>query len=209
VGERAPERSRQYEAGVKRSFRNGRGLLTAAVYHLEKDNVAIPDATGVTRQTGDQRSRGAELELSTEFARGWLAFGSYAYTDAELTSFAEIVQLQQGFAVVDYSGNDAAFAPRHLASLWAMKEFGGGFGLGVGARYVGSHFSHESNSYEIDSYVTLDVTASYKMDRWKFSLHCKNVTDTEYETRGFGSQAVTPGRPFTAYARIDLLLGSR
>jgi TonB-dependent siderophore receptor len=209
VGERAPEHSRQVEAGAKRSFLGGRGLATLAVYHLEKDNIAIPDSTGVTRQTGDQRSRGGELELSAEFGKGWFTFASYAYTDAELTRFTEAVQLQQGFMVVDYSGNDPAFAPRHLASLWAMKEFGGGFGLGVGARYVGSHFAHESNSFEIDPYFTLDVTASYRRDRFKFSLVCKNLTDAEYETRGFGAAAVTPARPFTALARIDLLLGSR
>jgi outer membrane receptor for Fe3+-dicitrate len=43
----------------------------------------------------------------------------------------------------------------------------------------------------------------------KMSLHCKNVTDAEYETRGFGGAAVAPGRPFTAYARVELSLGSR
>jgi iron complex outermembrane receptor protein len=209
VGERAPEHSRQYEAGVKRSFLRGRGLATAAVYHLEKDNIAIPDSTGVTRQNGDQRSRGIELELSAEVAAGWFAFGSYAYTDAELTRFSEVVPLAQGFMVLDRSGNAPAFAPRHLASLWVTKEFSNGFGLGVGGRYVGSHFSSEANTFEIDPYFIADVTASYRRDRFKFSLICKNVTDTEYETRGFGSSAVTPARPFAALARIDLLLGSR
>jgi TonB-dependent siderophore receptor len=210
VGEREPERSRQVEAGVKHSFLGGRGLATAAVYHLEKDNVAIPDSTGVTRQAGDQRSRGAELELSAEVAPGWFAFGTYAYTDAELTRFAEIVQLgPAGFRVLDRSGNEPPFVPRHLASFWAMKQFGSGFGLGLGARYVGKHFSAEDNGFEIDPYVTVDVAAHYKYDRWKFSLHCKNLTDTEYETRGFGATSVTPGRPFTAYARVELALGSR
>jgi iron complex outermembrane recepter protein len=111
--------------------------------------------------------------------------------------------------VLDYSGNDPAFAPHHLASLWVMKEFSSGFGLGLGGRYVGSHFSSEANNFEIDPYFTADVTASYRAARWKFSLHCKNVTDTEYLTRGFGSSSVTPARPFTAYARVDVLLGSR
>jgi TonB-dependent siderophore receptor len=210
VGERAPELSRQVEAGVKHTFLGGRGLATAAVYHLEKENIAIPDSTGVTRQAGDQRSRGAELELSAEVARGWFAFGSYAYTDAELTRFAEIVRLAPpAFVVLDRTGNEAPFAPRHLASLWAMKQFATGFGLGLGARYVGRHFVAEDNAFEVDPYVTVDVAASYKYDRWKFSLHCKNLTDAEYETRGFGGAAVTPGRPFTAWARVELALGSR
>ncbi|HVR70249.1 MAG TPA: TonB-dependent siderophore receptor [Vicinamibacteria bacterium] len=210
VGERRPERSYQVEVGAKRTFLGHRGLATFALYHLEKEDIAIPDSTGVTRQAGDQRSRGAELEVSAEVARGWFAFGSYAYTDAELTRFAEVVPLAPpDFVVLDRSGNRPPFAPRHLASLWAMKEFDLGFGLGLGARYVGRHFVAEDNGYEVDPYLTLDVAASYRRGRMKMSLHCKNVTDAEYETRGFGGAAVTPGRPFTAYARVELSLGSR
>lgn len=210
VGERAPERSRQLEVGAKRSFLRGRGLATLALYHLEKEDIAIPDSTGISRQLGDQRSRGAELEVSAEVARGWFTFGSYAYTDAELTRFTEIVRLAPpAFVVLDRSGNQPPFAPRHLASLWVMKQFDAGFGLGLGARYVGRHFAAEDNAFEIDPYVTLDVAASYRRGRLKWSLHCKNVTDEEYATRGFGNAAVTPGRPFTAYARVELALGSR
>lgn len=210
VGERAPELSREFELGVKHSLPGGRGLVTLALYHLEKENIGIPDSTGITRQLGDQRSRGAELEVSAEVARGWFAFASYAYTDAELTRFAEIVRLAPpSFIVLDRTGNHPPFAPRHLASLWAMKQFASGFGLGLGGRYVGRHFVAEDNAFVVDPYVTIDVAASYERDRWKLSLHCKNVTDEEYETRGFGGAAVTPGRPFTAYARVELLLGSR
>jgi TonB-dependent siderophore receptor len=209
VGEREPEKSRQVEVGAKRSFLGTRGLASLALYHLEKDNIAIPDSTGVTRQSGDQRSRGAELELAAEVARGWNAFATYAYTDARLTRFAEAVQLGPQRVVLDHSGNRPPFAPRHLASLWLMRTFSSGLGLGLGGRYVGRHFAAEDNAYVIDPYVTVDATASYKRGRWKWSLHCKNLTDTEYETRGFGGAAVTPGRPFTAYARVEMLLGSR
>ena len=63
----SPRRARQFELGVKKTLpRAARRFLTAAAYHLEKENIAIPDATGVTRQTGDQRSRGFELELPAE-----------------------------------------------------------------------------------------------------------------------------------------------
>ena len=210
VGERAPEKSRQFELGAKRSFLRGKGLATLALYHLERDDIAIPDSSGVSRQLGDQRSRGAEVELSAEVARGWFTFGSYAYTDAELTRFSEIVRLAPpAFLVLDRSGNEPPFAPRHLANLWVMKQWDAGFGLGLGARYVGRHFVAEDNAFEVDPYVTLDVAASYRRGPLKWSLHCKNVTDAEYETRGFGASAVTPGRPFTAYARVELSLGSR
>ncbi len=82
VGEREPERSRQLEAGVKTQWLGGRLFATVAAYHLERNDIAIPDATGVTRQNGDQRSRGIEFELSGEPAATWFTSASYAFTDA-------------------------------------------------------------------------------------------------------------------------------
>ena len=63
-------------------------FATLAAYHLERNDIAIPDATGVTRQNGDQRSRGIEVELTGEPAPSWFVSASYALTDARLTRFA-------------------------------------------------------------------------------------------------------------------------
>ena len=68
VGPREPEESQQLEGGVKLSFLQGKGYASAAVYELERENIAIPDSTGLTRQSGSQRSRGVELELSRRAA---------------------------------------------------------------------------------------------------------------------------------------------
>ena len=54
----------------------------------------------------------------------------------------------------------------------------------------------------------LDAMAAYRRGRFKGSLHFKNITDTEYETRGFGASSVIPANPFAVYARIEIGLGS-
>lgn len=211
VGEREPEESLQFEAGIKKKFLGGRAFATAAVYHLEKDNIAIPDATGVTRQTGDQRANGFETELQVEAHPGLFATASYAFTDAELTSFSEILFLGEQppfFLVRDHSGNRPAFAPRHLFNAWLVKSLPAGFQIGAGARYVGEQFISEDNAFAIDDYFLLDAMAAYRRGRFKGSLHFKNITDTEYETRGFGSSSVTPASPFAVYARIEIGVGS-
>jgi TonB-dependent siderophore receptor len=211
VGEREPEESRQVELGLKKTFLGGKAFLTAAAYHLEKENIAIPDATGVTRQTGDQRARGFELELQAEAQPGWFATASYAYTDAELTSFSEAVFLPQPpFLIVrDHSGNRPAFAPRHLANAWLVKSLPGGFSLGAGARYVGEQFIAEDNAFAVDSYLLLDAMAAYRRGRFKGSVHFKNLTDREYVTRGFGGASVIPASPFAVYGRVEIGVGSR
>jgi TonB-dependent siderophore receptor len=211
VGEREPEESWQFEAGIKKKFLGGKAFATAAYFHLDKDNIAIPDATGVTRQTGDQRADGFEAELQVEAHPGLFATASYAFTDAELTHFAETVFLGDQppfFLVRDHSGNTPAFAPRHLFNAWVVKELPGGFQVGAGGRYVGEQFISEDNAFATSDYFLLDAMAAYRRGRFKGSLHFKNITDTDYETRGFGSASVIPANPFAVYARIEIGLGS-
>jgi outer membrane receptor protein involved in Fe transport len=212
IGPRDPEESWQVEAGAKAGFLSGKGLATVSVYHLERDNIAIPDSSGFTRQQGDERSRGFELELSAEPAKGWVAYGSYAYNDADLTRFAEIVRTGQGptdFVVVDRSGNRAPLAPRHIGNLWTSRQFENGLGLAAGLRFVSSQFISEDNRFAIDSYVTVDAIVSYRIGRVRAAVNLKNLTGTEYESRGFGAVSAVPGRPFEVLGRIELGFGSR
>jgi TonB-dependent siderophore receptor len=210
VGPREPEESWQVETGAKKTFLGGKGFAALSLFDLQRDNIAIPDSSGLTRQLGDQRSRGIELELSAEARKGWVTYASYAYTDAELTRFAETVQLgETSFAVIERSGNRPPFAPRHLFNLWTSKQFENGLGLAAGARFVGKQFIAEDNRYGVDEYVLLDAAVSYRTGRFRASVNLKNIADQEYETRGFGAASAIPGRPFEVLGRVEVLLGAR
>ena len=106
------------------------------------------------------------------------------------------------------SPNPKSFAPRHLANAWVVKSLPGGFQIGAGGRYVAEQFIDEDNEFAIESYLLLDAMASYRRGRFKGSLHFKNITDREYETRGFGSASVIPASPFAVYGRIEIGLGA-
>lgn len=211
VGEREPEESWQFEVGAKQRFAGGRNSVALSFYHLERDKIAIPDATGITQQTGNQRSRGVEVELGTEWwgmGVPWFSFVSYAFNDSVLTEFAETVftGAVPPFVVLDRSGNTAPFAPRHVFNCWTMGELENGLGLGAGARYVSGQFIAPDSSFQIDGYFTLDATVSYRVQSWKLSLHLKNLTDTSFEARGFGNSAVIPADPFAVYASVQFLV---
>ena len=209
VGPRDPEESSQLEGGVKLSFLEGKGYAGAAVYQLERENIAIPDSTGLSRQSGSQRSRGFELELSAEPRAGFSVRAAYALTSAELTSFAEIVQLGQGFLVLDRSGNVPAFAPRHIASFWGTARLGHGFSLGAGLRYVSEQYIAADNRNTIDGYAVADAAVCYARGLARIGVHLRNLTGTDYETRGFGSDSAIPGRPFEILGRVELGFGRR
>ncbi len=209
VGPRDPEESTQIEGGVKLSFLAGKGYASAAVYQLERENIAVPDSTGLSRQSGSQRSRGFELELSAEPRAGLGVRVHYAYTSAELTAFSEIVPFDQGFVVLDRTGNVPAFAPRHIASFWGTTPLGHGFSLGAGLRYVSEQFVAPDNRNVIDGYALCEAAVFYTRGLARVGVHLRNLTGTEYATRGFGSDSAIPGRPFEAMARVELGFGRR
>lgn len=141
-----------------------------------------------------------------ELVRGLHGLLVYGYTDSVLTRFTESVLVALDpptYMTIDRSGNQAAFAPEHLARLWLNKTFDIGLSLGGGLRFVGNQFIAEDNATELDSYMLVDLAAVYQFRQWRFSLFLKNVTDQEYETRGFGTSTVIPGQPISATLGID------
>jgi len=205
--DREPQRGRQIELGVKKQFMDGRVRTTFAAYNLERDRIPITDATGFTTRSGDQRSRGLEVEVAAEPRPRLRTFFSYAYNDAELTEFMPCVIVGPGPCDdmnFDYSGNTPKMAPEHLANLWVSKSFEGGFGVAGGVRYVDEQFISEDNQYAIDSSVVVDAAFFYDRQAWRFKLNLKNVTDEEYELRGIaGASSVIPADPFAVYAGIE------
>ena len=212
VGERQPERTTQYEAGTKTRLLGGRALLTAAVFQIEKKNVAIPDASGVTRQQGRQRSRGLELELQAELRPGWNVFAAYALTDAKLTEFRELVTLAAGtrfFGIADRSGNRLPFAPRNLFNVWTERASKGGFAVAAGGRYTCTQFIAADNAFKIHDHWVFDAGLRYKTRGATLRLNLQNLASQKYETRGFGHTAVVPANPFALSLAVQLSLGKR
>jgi outer membrane receptor protein involved in Fe transport len=74
---------------------------------------------------------------------------------------------------------------------------------------LSEQFIDEDNAYKIDGFFTLDAMLYYQIGNWRWSLNAKNLTDTEYETRGFSlfySASVLPGNPRAIYGQIEFRL---
>ncbi len=206
TGQVLPEEGEQIEAGFKREFLDRHGRATFAVYQLERQNIGIPDANGITQQVGSQRSRGFETELFIETSRGLRFAGSYAYNSAVLTEFSEQVIIGVDpffftpiFATADRSGNRPAFAPENIFNAWISQSVGRAFVIGGGGRYVSSQFIAEDNEFVIEGVLTFDAMASYTFRDLLLELNIKNLTNRQYNQRGFGDNSVTPADPTTVY----------
>lgn len=170
-----PEKGWQIEAGIKADLIPDRLSATFSVFQITKSNVAVAVAgEDYSEVTGEQRSRGFEVDVTGEITDGWQIIASLGYVDAEITK-------DDVYAV----GNQLIGAPKWSSSLWTTYEFQTGklegLKLGTGVTAVGKRTGDLDNSFYVDGYYRLDASVSYKInDNLDFSLIGRNLTDQRY-----------------------------
>ncbi len=184
-----PEESRSVEAGVKVELPLGIAA-TASVFDLRRRNVLTTDPADpdFQVQTGEQRTRGVEVE-GTFVRGGFSAQAGYAFLDGEILQDNDGTQ-----------GNTLGAVPRHRLTSWLRYERTGGplrgAGLGAGFYAVARQFTSSANSYEVPAYQRVDVVASYALAGWRLDLALRNALNERYfTTRGFNTTFVFPGEP--------------
>lgn len=192
-----PERGKQFEVGVKQEFFDGRLSATLVLYNLTRKNVLTtdPEDPDFSIQTGEQTSRGVELDVTGEISSGWNIIATYAYINAFVSEDEDIPV-----------GQRLVNAPKHSASLWTTYEIqsGGlqGLGFGAGLVFVSDREAQLPNTIELPSYVRADASIFYRRNNWRAALNFKNLFDTKYyRTQGF---FVTPEAPFTILSTFSV-----
>jgi len=194
-----PVESLQQEVGAKSEWLNGRLLSTVALYQITQRNVVTKDPTdpaGLRQvQTGEQQSRGLEVDLSGAIQPGWKVFANYTL------NLARIAQ-SNNFAV----GNRPANIPRQSGSLWTSYELGHGFAVGGGAFYGGDRYAVEDNTVKLPSYVRIDAMLAYKAKSWEAGLNLNNLANRIYYESANNNNQIQPGAPRSAmlYVRAKI-----
>ncbi len=171
----APTEGKQYEVGLKYQPPGTTTLLTASVYHLTQQNVVSRDAVDPLKstQTGEQVSRGVELEAVTDLTERLSLNASYSFNDPEITK-----------SIAGDEGNEPKDVPRHLASLWLDYSLPFGLGFGAGARYTGSTYGDNMNTSKNEDYTLFDAGVHYDfgggLDGVRLALNSRNLTDRRY-----------------------------
>ncbi|MCI0592381.1 iron complex outermembrane receptor protein [Chromohalobacter marismortui] len=164
-----PSEASQYELGLKYQPPGSNDQYTAAIYHLEQENVseAIPNSP-FYEAIGKVRSRGLELSAKLHPTEQLSLIASYTYTDMEYVETND-----------ETEGNTPYGVPRHMASAWGKYEFAGGMlnGLGVGAgvRYNDSTWGNDTHTFEVDSYTLVDAMLEYDLGMLSSDFQGMNV----------------------------------
>lgn len=204
-----PEKGIAHEVGIKYELPEHDLSVTAALFHIIKENVLTSDPLDSNYQVaaGEARSRGFDISVAGNITPQWRVIGGYAYVDAEVTESSSASMPV---------GTRLANVPRHSFNLLDTYEFadgplaglGIGIGIGMGVKYVGDRKGGASSTaFDMDAYTTVDLLAYYPLtERVRLNLNLNNVFDEEYEERAWGNIWAYPGAPRTLQAGIAVTL---
>lgn len=176
-----PTEGEQVEIGLKYQPPGRDSIYTVSLYNLVQTNVKTQDPANPVNQiqTGEQRSRGLELEAAMKLNDNIDLVAGYTYTDAEITKNNDGTE-----------GNVPVGVAEHMASVWGNYSFTSGqldgLELGAGARYLGETYDDSANTNKNDAVTMFDARVSYSLDGLapgaSIGVNATNLTDEEHIT---------------------------
>lgn len=191
-----PEEGEGIELGIKQKLFGDRLALTAAVFKIEKVNVAMPDPINPLKSvaSGKQESKGFEFDVSGDITSDWSMAASYGYTSTEDKATNQ--------------GKELSGIPKHTANLFTthyLTAFGlPHFYVGGGVRYLGERYANSTNTIKLDSSLIYSAMVGYRKGNWRGALSVQNITDEVYVESASNSR-VSVGTPRTVVATLGYL----
>lgn len=201
-----PETGSQIEIGVKQEFLDGRVVATAAIYEIQKKNLALnnPDDTGpddgipALINLGKVDSQGAEFTVVGDLTENWTITANYAYNDTR------VVEGVEGDSIGNTFGDGSRFvnSPEHQAGLWTRFDMDKlRSAIAFGADYVSEQMSFSGQ--RVKSYVVYDMSWTSYWEEAQLQLNVRNLFDKSYAVSGFSERnGHFPGSPREIVAQL-------
>lgn len=214
-----PERGEAYEGGFKLHSPDDQLRLTFTAFEIIKKNVLTSDisqgpGSGFSIATGEQRSRGFEVDVVGQLLPGLELIGSYAYIDAQITEDNTFIE-----------GSRLPNVAKHQASLWTTYTVRDGLlkGFGVSAGFLAfgerngiflcqdPEGSFCQQPFNLPGYVRMDAAVYYrnqmnvlnKKTNFVASVNIRNLLDERYFTGAQNfREIIYTGAPLTVVGSL-------
>jgi iron complex outermembrane recepter protein len=167
-----------WEVGFKGQFLDRRLNVGVSVFDTESTNgyFFVFLAANSTQNLGnlDADYQGAEFEISAKLTDNFELFGSYGYTDSEIT----------GMEDPSVIGNQAPLVSKNTYNLGAQwrQPLSANLALALRADYqhVGETWWEPYNTTSRDPIDLVDLRVGLEGEKWAVTAWSKNLTDEEY-----------------------------
>lgn len=167
------------ELGIKRDWLKGKWNSAVSIYQITRNNVLTadldhPNQTGgyYNRQSGQQKTRGVEVDIRGQILRGLDVIINYAFTEAKVTKDSK----QENVGV------HVAGSSRHIQNAWLNyrvdKGVLTGFGISAGYQYQVKRspwYVFDGSENSLPDYFRLDGSLSYQKEKIGFNLVVNNI----------------------------------
>ncbi|WP_153800086.1 TonB-dependent receptor [Foetidibacter luteolus] len=171
------------EFGLKKDWMAGKWNSAISFYQITRNNVLTQDdehakvVNGDTigwfqRPTGEQRTRGIEVDIRGQIARGLDVVVNYAFTEAKITKDSDPKVI----------GNQVAGSSRHVQNAWINYRVDrgalNGFGISLGYQVQAKRspwYSFDNSENSLPDYFRLDGSLSYQKEKIGFNLVLNNL----------------------------------
>jgi iron complex outermembrane receptor protein len=190
-----PETGENIEAGLKTLTGDGKLSGMVSIYQLTRQNVATEDPAHLFFYvvTGEQRSRGVEVEGAWRPTTAVEITAAYSHIDAKVTKDNV---LPVGLPLANF--------PKDALNLWGKYTVRSGpfakLGISLGALYNSDrHFNEVAGGvvtlYTLPSYTLFNAGLSYPFGPWNVNLNVDNLTDERFFPDACCLDRITPGEP--------------
>jgi len=179
-----------YELGLKGSYFDERLQLGVTGFYLDRQNMQAKVALEIS--TGNWTSYRDNVQGSHnygfEFEGAWQALpelqisASFGVLQTEL---GELVVLDNDNNPQNQKGRDQAHAPRYQFNLGLDYQFHDYYTLNLQVDGKDSFYFSNSHNQQSSTYQLVHGKLSYQRGPWNLSLWGRNLTDKEYQVRGF------------------------
>ena len=203
AAELKPEVTQNYEAGAKFELRQQRLLVTTSLFLLDRTNIKTTDPSNplALLNLGEQKTNGAELNVTGRLRRRRMVYGGYAWLNGR------IVSSTTSSSGVSLRGNRPAMNPLHSGSVWTTYEFGDwlgvrGLGLGAGLVSRSSQFASTDNLAKLPGYARLDLSAFFRRGHYEVQANVQNVGSQRYYDAAQSDYQIYPAAPVNGTATM-------
>lgn len=194
-GSFGPEKSWDYEVGVKSVWLQNRLTVNADLFYIDWKHQQLDVPTGVpsvffTDNVGKSVSKGAELEVTLRPLDNWDIFGGIGYTNAQFRQYtqpngvsADHHQLPFAPTITWNAGTQYTLQLRPSLKSWVRAEVLG----------TGRYFYDASNAQSQDMYILTNFRVGVGNDHWRVEGYLDNAFNTHYVPIAFPFQLAASG----------------
>lgn len=170
-----PEKSKGWDLGVVQRLWDQRVKLGLTYFNIKTDNLINFDlSTWTYANIAKTKSQGLEFLAQAELAKWLQADFTWTYTDSQ----------------DEATGQDLRYVPRDKGTLGLrLPLLKDRLNIRLWALYVGPRYDDAANTLEVDSYITVNGTATFRLNKW-FSVFGSvlNLLDEDYvEIQGYNT----------------------